>query len=503
MNANGIHRSGSNPNLKVIDDENVRVKGFKEPTTIVVVGASGDLAHKKTFPALFSLYYHGFLPQKFQIVGYARKKLDLEEFRSKILLNLACRVLDQRDCANKINEFIDRISYISGQYASAEDFSRLDQYLAKLEDNQPTGRLFYLAIPPNVFGDSMKSIKASACAKDAWTRVVVEKPFGRDTKTYLELRDQCAEHFAEEQLYRIDHYVGKDVVQNIVVLRFANYIIEALWNREHIRDVHIIFEENFGTEGRAGYFDQFGIIRDIMQNHLLQVLAYMTMERPETLHAGDINTVKTQLMSDILPLKAENFVTGQYEGYLEEDGVPKGSVTPTFAACVMYINNKRWEGVPFFLTAGKNLHNRKAEVRIRFKKGRSMEFFPGEEVGNEIIIRIQPNEAVSMRVVNKVPGLSKDLAFTSLDLLYKRAFEKESKDIADAYERLILDAIHGDKSLFVHDDQLRISWELFTPALEELESPDSPIKPVTYKVGTKGPPEADELRRIHRSVVEP
>uniref|UniRef100_A0A7S0G0U2 Glucose-6-phosphate 1-dehydrogenase n=1 Tax=Rhodosorus marinus TaxID=101924 RepID=A0A7S0G0U2_9RHOD len=498
-----LARHGSNPDLTVIDDENARVKEFKDPTTIVVVGASGDLAHKKTFPALFSLYYHGLLPQRFHIVGYARKALDLEGWRSNILLNLACRVLDQKDCATKMEEFIERLSYISGQYDSADDFAKLDAYLEDLEDKQPTGRLFYLAIPPNVFGAAMGSIKASAIAKNAWTRVVVEKPFGRDTESYMELRNQCAAHFQEEQLYRIDHYVGKEVVQNMVVLRFANFIFEQLWCKENIRDMHIIFEENFGTEGRAGYFDQFGIIRDIMQNHLLQVLAYLTMERPKSLHAADINRVKTKLLSEIMPLKARDFVVGQYEGYREEDGVPEGSVTPTFAACVMYINNQQWEGVPFFLTAGKNLHNRKAEVRVRFKKGHSMDFFPGEEVGNEIIIRIQPDEAVSLRVVNKVPGLAKDLAYTSLDLLYKDAFEKESKDIADAYERLILDAIHGEKSLFVHDEQLRISWELFTPALKELESEDSPVKPVLYTPGSKGPPEADDLRHIHRAMVEP
>lgn len=282
-------------------------------------------------------------------------------------------------------------------------------------------------------------------------------------------------------------------------MRFGNYVFEALWNRKHIRRIDIVFKEDFGTEGRAGYFDSFGIIRDIMQNHLLQVLAYLTMERPKSFKADDISEEKTKLISSIRQLRATDFVTGQYEGYRSEDGVPQDSNTPTFAACVLHIDNDRWKGVPVLMIAGKGLDERLAEIRILFRKGQTESFLDkGNSLGNQIVIRIQPNESISLHILSKVPGLSTELRETCLDLTYREKFEHESKDIADAYERLILDAIHGEKSLFIYDEQLEASWKLFTPALNELESGKS-RPPLIYKFGDGIPSEVENLLWQHEA----
>lgn len=490
------------PELALMDSvhlRNAKVRG--EPVAIVVLGASGDLAKKKTFPAIFSLFYHDLLPSHFVLFGFARREMSNEEFRELILGTLSCRVIDGKRCAEKMDDFLPRCFYHRGDYFDAGTFDSLDRTLAEHFESEfsHSNRLFYLAIPPKVFNASATCIHDNSRAPKGWTRVVVEKPFGHDLDSYRLLRSQLASVLTEAETFRIDHFLAKELVQNLMTLRFANSIFEPLWNRHNIHSVQLTFKEHFGVEGRAGYFDSVGIIRDIMQNHLLQVLALVAMEPPVTLGAEDIRDEKVKLLRAIEPLHAEDFVTGQYtakdatsKGYLEDDGVPPESLTPTFASCALRIKNARWDGVPFLMRAGKALDERKTEIRIQFKHvpGALFPVIEGAEY-NELVIRIQPDEAIYMKIVSKVPGLTSRMEEARLNLFYRSAWE-ESKDIPDAYERLILDVIQGEKSLFIRDDELDAAWRIFTPALLELET-DGAKRPELYQYGSMGPANSDEL----------
>ncbi|KAF6002254.1 glucose-6-phosphate 1-dehydrogenase [Cyanidiococcus yangmingshanensis] len=495
----------SNPNLSLLDSELQVVEDCKEfPVIIVVVGASGDLAHKKTLPALFSLYYHNMLPYCFAVVGYARSKLSTEAFRDVVVSNLVCRTVDRDHCEPKMNSFLERCFYFSGQYDSLQDWQTFDRWLSEdIEvrlrsstyegrcSQRASGRLFYLAIPPSVFADTLRGIRHGAMAREqlgAWTRVIVEKPFGRDTESYMALRDVVAECFPEEAIYRIDHYVGKPLVANLTTLRLGNFVFDALWNRHCIESVQVVFKEDFGAEGRAGYFDAYGIIRDILQNHLLQVMSIIAMDPPASPLAGDINEAKLRLLYDMKPLHAKDFIVGQYDRYRSERGVPKDSCTPTFAACVVQIDNERWRGVPFVMLAGKALDERKVYVKVAFRETSNQSFVPEElrNKRNTFYIEIQPRPAVELSFITKTPDLEGRVVQTKLDLVYNESFVVEAQDMPDAYERLISDSIVGDRTLFISDAQISRAWELFDPALKELER-DPPTQPVIYPYGSKGP----------------
>jgi len=499
-NTEVIHvASDSDPSL--MDSVHKRIDRMRnQPVSIIVVGASGDLAKKKTFPALFSLFYHDLLPKNFEIVGYARSKMSQEEFGDLIMGSLTCRVIDGSKCGAKMEEFLPKCRYVSGKYDVPEDFEHLNTQVSAFEKNHKVAnRMFYLAVPPSVFQPAATNIDKCARGTRGWTRVVVEKPFGRDSESYEKLRNALSEILSEEETYRIDHYLGKELVQNLMSLRFANSIFEPIWNRNYIQSVQIVFKENFGVEGRAGYFDDVGIIRDIMQNHLLQVLALVAMEVPVSLHAEDIRNEKVKLLRSIRKLTADDFVVGQYRGkgeghpgYREDKGVKPRSKTPTFAACSLCINNQRWQGVPFLMKAGKALDERKAEIRIVFKETPASIFnVPHTIKNNELVIRVQPDEAIYMRIANKVPGLTSRMEEGRLNMFYREAWE-ESKDIPDAYERLILDVLYGEKSLFIRDDELKVAWDIFSDAIKHLET-DSNREPERYKYGTRGPVEADYL----------
>eukprot|EP00798_Chlamydomonas_sp_ICE-L_P003710 gene3710-13777_t len=451
--------------------------------SFVVVGASGDLAKKKIFPALFALYYEGLLPMNFQIFGYARSKMEDDKFRELINSTLTCRIDARAKCATAQEEFLARCFYQSGPYDAPEGFEALDGKMTAAE--QGTGkprsnRIFFLSIPPNVF------IQAAAGASDycstvtGWTRVIVEKPFGRDTESSAALGRGLAEHLKEEQTYRIDHYLGKELIENLTVLRFANLIFEPLWNRQYIRNVQIIFSENFGTEGRGGYFDQYGITRDV------------------SLDAEAIRDEKVKVLRSMDVVKLEDVVMGQYRGreqkngtslpgYLDDETVPKGSVTPTFTAVAMHIRNPRWDGVPFLLKAGKALNTRRAEIRVQFRDVPGSiyrhKFGPNfDSSTNELVIRIQPEESIYLKINNKIPGLGLRLDQTRLDLQYQTAYKKE---LPDAYERLLLDVVNGDKRLFIRADELEQAWKLFTPVLHEID--EKRVPPETYPYGSRGP----------------
>ncbi|CAN6471846.1 unnamed protein product [Victoria cruziana] len=338
-----------------------------EPTvSFTVVGASGDLAKKKIYPALFALFYEGCLPEHFTIFGYARSNMTDAELRTMISSTLTSRISKRENCSDKINQFLQRCYYHSGQYDSVDNFAGLDKKLKEHEGGSTSNRLFYLSVPPNVFIDAVKCASESASSSSGWTRVIVEKPFGRDSESSAALTRCLKKYLREDQIFRIDHYLGKELVENLSVLRFSNLIFEPLWSRQYIRSVQLIFSEDFGTEGRGGYFDSYGIIRDIMQNHLLQILALFAMETPVSLDAEDIRNEKVKVLRSMRPLQLDNVVIGQYKshtkgaytypGYLDDKTVPKDSRTPTFAAAALFIDNARWDGVPFLMKAGKALH---------------------------------------------------------------------------------------------------------------------------------------------------
>ncbi|KAB2091023.1 hypothetical protein ES319_A03G162300v1 [Gossypium barbadense] len=465
--------------------------------SITVVGASGDLAKKKIFPALFALYYEDCLPKHFSIYGYARSKMTDAELRNMVSKTLTCRIDKRENCSEKMDQFLKRCFYHSGQYDSEENFAQLDKKLKKHEGGRVSNRLFYLSIPPNIFIEAVKCASSSASSGNGWTRVIVEKPFGRDSESSAVLTKSLKQYLTEDQIFRIDHYLGKELVENLSVLRFANLIFEPLWSRRYIRNVQIIFSEDFGTEGRGGYFDNYGIIRDIMQNHLLQILALFAMETPVSLDAEDIRNEKVKVLRSMRPLRLEDVVIGQYKShskggvtypsYTDDKTVPKDSLTPTFAAAALFIDNARWDGVPFLMKAGKALHNKGAEIRVQFRH------VPGnlynrnfgtdlDRATNELVIRVQPDEAIFLKINNKVPGLGMRLDRSNLNLHYAARY---SKEIPDAYERLLLDAIEGERRLFIRSDELDAAWALFTPVLKELE--EKKIIPESYPYGSRGP----------------
>ncbi|GFV39354.1 glucose-6-phosphate 1-dehydrogenase [Trichonephila clavipes] len=472
----------------------------KESTYIFVVfGASGDLAKKKIYPTLWALYRDGLIPPKTKFVGYSRSELKVEDIKSRALPYM--KVKD--DQKQLLNQFFMVNSYVSGAYDKSDDFEKLNGHMKKLENASPSNRLFYLALPPTVFSIVTENLKLKCMSPKGWNRVIIEKPFGRDSASSDELSKHLSSLFEEDEIYRIDHYLGKEMVQNFMALRFGNRIFGPIWNRDNIASVMITFKEPFGTQGRGGYFDSFGIIRDVMQNHLLQILCLVAMEKPVTTSAENIRDEKVKVLRSMKEIELKDVVLGQYmgnpklegdgkEGYLDDPTVPKDSVTPTYAIATAFINNERWDGIPFFLRCGKALNERKAEVRIQFKDVPG-DIFNDQCKRNELVMRVQPGEAVYLKFMTKRPGniSSFDLEETELDLSYNSRY----KDLVlpDAYERLLLDVFCGNQMHFVRSDELSEAWRIFTPLLHRIEK--ERIKPVTYEYGSRGPVEADELCR--------
>lgn len=510
---------------------------FEVPHVFVVLGASGDLASKKIYPTLWWLYRDQLLPKKIYFVGYARSKLTVENIREKTYKYLR---IEEEGGADKLDDFFKLNSYVQGGYDCADGFKHLNQKIDSL--GMCLQRIFYLALPPSVYKDVVSCIhlhcrsKGTKCSnKSLQTKIIVEKPFGRDLDSYKDLNDHISSIFTEEETYRIDHYLGKEMVQNLIVLRFANLIFSQVWNRVNVACVTITFKEPFGTQGRGGYFDPNGIIRDVMQNHLVQMLSLVSMEKPISLSAEDIRNEKVKVLKCVQVLKTEDLVLGQYvgnpeeegerkEGYLDDPTVPPGSNASTFALAVLFINNERWDGVPFILRCGKALNERKAEVRLQFRDvpgsifptpsntnvtSNNCQNNPTNDKGltgkprcnsigalvetkvlrNELVFRVQPNEAVYMKFVSKSPGMLFDWEQTDLDFTYNSRYQ--NLDLPDAYERLILDIFCGSQINFVRADELHEAWRIFTPALQQIE--EQMVKPYSYINGTRGPKQADEM----------
>ncbi|XP_077696681.1 glucose-6-phosphate 1-dehydrogenase isoform X2 [Eretmochelys imbricata] len=430
-------------------------------------------------------------------MGYARSKITVADIRKQSQPYFKVEPDEQE----KLEEFFARNSYMSGTYDDSTSFRRLNTHLDALHNGDKANRLFYLALPPSVYEHVTRNIKECCMGHGGWNRIIVEKPFGKDLESSNKLSNHIASLFREDQIYRIDHYLGKEMVQNLMVLRFGNRIFGPVWNRDNVACVILTFKEPFGTEGRGGYFDEFGIIRDVMQNHLLQMLCLVAMEKPASTNSDDVRDEKVKVLKCISELQLDNVVLGQYMGnpdgvgearksYLDDPTVPTGSNTATFAIAVLYVDNERWDGVPFVLRCGKALNERKAEVRLQFRDVPG-DIFHQQCKRNELVIRVQPNEAVYTKMMTKKPGMFFDPEESELDLTYGNRY-KDVK-LPDAYERLILDVFCGNQMHFVRSDELREAWRIFTPLLHKIES--ERIKPIPYCYGSRGPPEADELMK--------
>lgn len=486
--------SGTIPSMETAHESGA----LKSNTVIIVLGASGDLAKKKTYPALFGLFGAGLLPKDIKIVGYARTKMDEAEYHKRITSYI--KNADQDEIKEKIDDFKKLCTYIAGGYDDDPSFQNLNTHLEKVEAGhefpQEANRLFYLALPPSVFITVTAGLKRNCYSQKGVNRIVVEKPFGKDLESSRELLGAIKQYWTEDETFRIDHYLGKEMVKNVLILRFANTALHAAWDRNSVSNVQITFKEPFGTEGRGGYFDEFGIIRDILQNHLLQVLTVIAMERPVSFSAEDIRDEKVKVLRAIPPIERKETLLGQYvsangkPGYLDDDTVPSNSRCPTFAATTLWINNPRWEGVPFILKAGKALNEAKVEVRIQFRDVTQGIF--KDIARNELVLRIQPSEAVYLKLNTKMPGLQTRAIPTEMDLTYKRRFADTK--IPEAYEALILDALKGDHSNFVRDDELDVAWKIFTPILHWIDGKNEPApKPEPYPYGSRGPKQLDQF----------
>ncbi|OQV25511.1 Glucose-6-phosphate 1-dehydrogenase [Hypsibius exemplaris] len=466
--------------------------------SIIILGASGDLAKKKIYPVLWSLFRDDLLPKNTSFVGYARSKLSIDDLRKSFQAN--CKIMKGEE--EKFFAFIKNNLYISGSYDSSEDFKRLNESLNEREAKTNAGnRVFYLSLPPFVFDTATQHIRENCWGKTGWNRIVLEKPFGHDLESSRKLATHLNSLFTEEEIYRIDHYLGKELVQNLITLRFANRIFNPAWNNHNVASVMITFKEPIGTQGRGGYFDEYGIIRDIIQNHLMQIFCLAAMEKPVSLNAEDIRDEKVRVLRRIAPATIENSVFGQYlgnptgktedekMGYLDDPTVPKGSVTPTFAALVLKIDNERWEGVPWILRAGKALNERKAEIRVQFKKPDG-DIMPGTGAKrDELVIRFQPNEAIYLKMMTKTPNSHFGMEETELDMTYSKRYE--GVVLAEAYQLLFLEILRGRQIHFVRNDELEETWRIFTPLLHQIEN--EKVKPIDYEFGSRGPRDADRL----------
>ena len=501
----GLHEMSESRN-PLRDPRDRRIPRVAGPCVLVMFGVTGDLARKKLMPAIYDLANRGLLPPGFSFVGFARRDWEDEDFAQ--LTYEAVKEYARTPFRDAVwQQLSEGVRFVSGSFSDDAAFDQLASGVMSLDEERGTGGnyAFYLSIPPGQFPTVVQQLKRSglsAPSGDSWRRVVIEKPFGHDLASARELNDILEEVFPPDAVFRIDHYLGKETVQNILALRFANEMYEPIWNRGYVDHVQITMAEDIGIGGRAGYYDGIGAARDVIQNHLLQLLALIAMEEPVAFDADSLRMEKEKVLSAVrLPADiAEGTARGQYSagwqggrqvhGFLEEDGIPADSRTETYAALRLGVDTRRWAGVPFYLRAGKRLPRRMTEIALIFQRAPHLPFSATdtEELGqNALVIRIQPDEGITVRFGSKVPGTAMEVRDVNMDFAYGESFTESSPE---AYERLLLDVLIGDPPLFPRQAEVELGWRILDP-VEEFWA--SRTKPDQYPAGTAGPPSADAL----------
>ncbi|MEU9581221.1 glucose-6-phosphate dehydrogenase [Streptomyces chilikensis] len=495
--------TGANPLRDALDRRLPRIAG---PSGLVIFGVTGDLSRKKLMPAVYDLANRGLLPPGFSLVGFARREWADEDFAQ--VVHDAVKEHARTPFREEVwQQLAQGMRFVQGSFDDDESFASLRSTIEELDRAQGTGGnfAFYLSVPPGSFPVVIQQLKKHGLADQtdgSWRRAVIEKPFGHDLRSAEELNALVHEVFAPEQVFRIDHYLGKETVQNILALRFANQMFEPLWNRSYVDHVQITMAEDIGIGGRAGYYDGIGAARDVIQNHLLQLLALTAMEEPASFDADALAAEKTKVLGAVrLPSDlAASTVRAQYTagwqggaravGYLEEEGIDPSSRTDTYAAIKLEIDNRRWAGVPFYLRTGKRLGRRVTEIAVVFQRAPHSPFghTATEELGqNAMVIRVQPDEGMTVRFGSKVPGTSMEIRDVSMDFAYGESFTESSPE---AYERLILDVLLGDANLFPRTEEVELSWKILDPIEQFWDTEGAPAQ---YPAGTWGPAEADEM----------
>ena len=487
----------------------MRLEKVAPPCTIVIFGASGDLTRRKLVPALFRLTQERLIPAEFAIIGVARQPFDDDGFRAQ-MREAVVKHGDEDKISDEVwQSFAASLHYRTCDFRDSTSYEGLRDAIAEIEKERGTrgNRLYYLATSPSNFGliaTELGKAKIAQPEEGAWTRIIVEKPFGHDLESARNLNAELAEVFKEDQVYRIDHYLGKETVQNLLVFRFANSIFEPLWNRQYIDHVQITNAEALGVEGRGGYYEEAGVVRDMIQNHVFQVVSLIAMEPPASLGANSVRDEKIKAMLAVRPIPpdrvSEFAARGQYGpgfvlgdkviGYREEPGVNPESSTETFAALKLYFDNWRWAGVPFYIRSGKRLAKRVTEIAIQFKDVPHRLFTQSDAPlePNVLVVRIQPNEGITLRFGAKLPGTRTRIRWVNMDFRYGSSFGVEAPE---AYERLLLDCMLGDSTLYARRDMTERGWELVTPILEAWQQAAKDFP--NYDAGTSGPQSADEL----------
>jgi len=467
--------------------------GQPTPATIVIFGASGDLTQRKLVPALFNLYRKGRLPAGTRIVGYARRPYTQDDFRARLRAGAEQFAGGTFDSA-LWDALATNLWYTRGDLDTSADYESLQAFLRQVEGGA-AHRLYYLATAPNFYEPIVEHLGALDMAQETgiWRRLVVEKPFGRDLASAQALNRAIHAVFDESQVYRIDHFLGKETAQNILFSRFANTIFEPVWNRRYVDHVQITVAENVDVGGRAGYYDQAGVVRDMFQNHLLQLLALIAMEPPASFDADSVRNEKVKVLRAIRPIALGDTLRAQYAGYCQTPGVAPDSQTPTYAVLKLFIDNWRWQGVPFYLRSGKVMAQKASEVVIQFQCPPHVMFnLPPDYrlTPNILSLCIQPDEGIHLKFETKMPDSAQETRSVEMEFHYRSSFGDTM--LPDAYERLLLDALYGDASLFARSDGIEMAWRLIDPVIQGWASAEAPAL-VTYEPDTWGPAEADDF----------